>query len=228
MIGNAWFVVCRERVLSVLARPDVYAAAALLAGLSIASMLQGRSDLDEHHARYQEGLQERVETQLRTRVPNPRAVDLGLRVLRPPTETTVLLRGTAASLPSGWDLGPSGTEERPPYPRDGTRIESSVSLDFEGVVLVFGGLLSLAFGLQMVLSDRESRWTSALRALPIRWRDIALARVSAGAVVVAVMLALWLAAVAAATGVVDLLHGSADVSLPLGVSHVGNGRSTVE
>lgn len=198
-----WFVLCREDLLRALTRPAVYAAAALLAGLTTASMIQGRSDLDEQRSRYAEELQERVQAQLRTVVPNGRVVDQGLRVLRPPTATTVLLRGTAATLPAGWDLGPSGSEERPPYPPEGIRIESSVSLDFEVVALVFGGLLSVALGLQLVLSNRNSQWTNALKALPVRWREVAIARMVAGAGVVAMMLALWLAVVAVGAGLVE-------------------------
>lgn len=198
-----WYALCLEDLCSVLTRPAVYAAAALLAGLSIASMMQSRADLDEHRRRYTEELQERVQAQLRIVAPTGRVVDQGLRVLRAPAATTILLRGTATTLPAGWDFGPSGVEARAPYPLLDSLIASSASLDFEGIALIFGGLLSVALGLQRVLSDRESNWSSAIRALPVGWREVAVARVVAGTVAVALMLGMWLGIVAAAAGVVE-------------------------
>jgi hypothetical protein len=116
---------------------------------------------------------------------------------------TVLLRGTTATLPSGWDFGPSGAEERPPYPYEATRVDSSVSLDFEGIALVFGGLLSFGLGVYRVVADRESHWFDAIRVFPIPWRQVTAARLITSAVVIGLVLTIWLATVAIAASMVD-------------------------
>lgn len=198
-----WYRMCREEVLAVVTRPAIFATAVALACVSVASMIQSQGDVDDHREQYREQLQERVQAQLRIVAPSGRSVDPGLRVLRPPTATRILVRGRAAAVLSAWDFGPSGVDERPPYTAQGTRLVAAVSLDFEGIVLVFGGLLSVAFGLYRVVADRGSHWSRAVRVLPVPWRALVAARLAAGIVVVAFLLGIWLAIVAMVVGVVE-------------------------
>jgi hypothetical protein len=188
---RVWWHMCSEEVLGILSRSGMYLAAVFLAGLSIAAMLQSRGDLQEHRARHNEELQDRVQAQFRTQAPNGRTVDSSLRVLRPPVAAAILVPTSAATLPSGWDVGPAGVEARPPYPVQGGGLGTAVSLGIDGIVLVFGGLLSAALGFYQILSARSSNWSSALKALPVAWHSIVGAHLAASAVLIALGLSLW-------------------------------------
>lgn len=203
-----WLRLCLEEVLSVLTRPAVYVAAAFLVGISLAAMVQNREELQEHRARYEEELQARLQAQLRVRAPNGRVVEPGFRVLRPPSATTILLPSSNAALPSGWDLGPAGIEERPPYPIAGNSPGAMSSFGLDSIVLIFGGLLSIGLGLYQVLTVRGSHWREALRALPVAWRSIVGGHLVAGAIVVSLVLTIWWLFITALVGMADPVSSS--------------------
>jgi hypothetical protein len=197
-----WWRLFVEDALTSLTQLRVYAGATLLAGLSMAFMVQGKGDLAVHREHYADLLHERVQAQLRPPgVVTGRAVEPGLRVLRAPNSSVILVRGHTSSFPAAWDFGPAGVEAQPPYPNRGTGNHGGVLLDLEGVVLVFGGLVSLVLGLGRVLMDRDSGGDRAVRALPLPGAMIAASRVVSGGLVVVVLVVVWFGVIAAFAGV---------------------------
>jgi len=184
-----------DELLRCLSRPSVYIAAVLLAALTTGGIVRSSADLEAKRSQYDEQLQERTQARLRTINPSGRVVDPGFRVLRSPNPRTILVKGNVAVVPSAWDFGPAGAVARLPYLSYGTGTAAAGIMDFESIVLVFGGLICLALGLERVITDRDSGWTAALKALPVPWRISVAARLAGGTALVTLLVALWLAIV---------------------------------
>lgn len=133
-----------------------------------------------------------------------------LRVVRPPSRWSVLVRGVDASLPAYWDFGPSGVEPGPPATQTQRLTDAYGMLDLEFIVRVALGLLAILLAFDAVCGEKEQGTLRAVLAQPVSRVAFLTAKMIGGAVTVVVpwAVSLLLGVATAALMGVDLLQGA--------------------
>lgn len=155
------------------------------------SILLGQRNFNAQSADYADQVQSRLQVQLRgTGRALGRALEPGLRVIRPPSQRTILVEGDDHALPAGWDAAPAGLEALPPYTANSRSGDKGGIWDFEALVRLLGGVIALALGVGRGTRDRASNWLEALRTLPVAPSVAVLARIAGGCMTLTFFVAL--------------------------------------
>ncbi|MCE5247540.1 MAG: ABC transporter permease subunit [Candidatus Polarisedimenticolia bacterium] len=133
-----------------------------------------------------------------------------LRVVRPPSRWSVLVRGVDASLPAYWDFGPSGVEPGSPATQTLRLTDAYGMLDMEFIVRVALGLLAILLAFDAVCGEKELGTLRAVLAQPVSRVAFLTAKLIGGAITLVVPWAAALLLGVATAGLmnVDLLRGA--------------------
>jgi len=96
------------------------------------------------------------------------SMEPGLRVLRPPSVNSILVRGLDAAMPSFWDLAPAGVIEGAVSPSLAQDTEVGSLTDLEALIRIVLGLLAVLLGCDAIALDRANGMLGALLSQPIR------------------------------------------------------------
>jgi hypothetical protein len=96
----------------------------------------------------------------------------GLRVLRPPETSSIVITGLAGSVPSYWDFGPAGLRTGRALTDDHDVAAGIGGADLRYVISIVLGLLAVYLALTSVAGERADGSSSAsLPRAPRRWSD---------------------------------------------------------
>ena len=139
---------------------------ALLLAL-LGSVWQGRQDLRAQTAQYDAARFAREQAQVRANlVALGRAVEPGLRVLRPPAPGVILVPGDDWRTPAAWEVLPAGVDALPAYASALRRFHLAEAWNLAGLVRIWAAALALLLGLALGLPDRAPGLWTAVASWP--------------------------------------------------------------
>lgn len=132
-----------------------------------------------------------------------RQLEPALRLIRPPTLSSLLVRGFSGTLPQYWDFAPDGLHPGPAGDSASRSPQSGVSLDMEFLVRVVLGLLAILLAAGALAEERYSGTFYVLMTQPVRPLQLFLARLGGGLVALALALTLVITGFVAAIAVIE-------------------------
>jgi len=191
------FRLAAERMRSLLRQPVTFVGTVVLILATMAALSVGLLDLPEQEARRSREASERAKVQIApsTSHPTGRETELGLRVIRPPNAAAIVLGGPATTLPAAWDMAPSGAVSLEPYLFLRSQGRQELTLPPETVIRVFGALFALVVGVSLGLSDLARKWQAVCAGWRLTPRAVIAADLIGTALALAMVVAVWFAAV---------------------------------
>jgi hypothetical protein len=113
------------------------------------------------------------------------ALEPGLRALRPPEPSTVIVAGLDGSLPQFWDFTPAGVRAGRSLPERSDLSDTAGTVDFEFAVRVLLGALAVLLALQSVAGERASGALLAVLGQPVRPSAVLAGKLASGAITLA-------------------------------------------
>ena len=163
-------------------------------GVVLLSVLVARAGLEDSRIRAEQRDQFRQQREAAQARSEGRlsglALETGLRVLHEPAEGSQLVLGLSDTIPSYWDFSPAGVIRGPTSLSVARDAEVGSVFDFEALVRIVLGLLALLLGVHTVGGQRASGTLTALLSQPVSRETIAISKLLATSLSLAVVLAI--------------------------------------